>query len=137
MVTKNYVPGFASYGNPLGHVIIIHILVYLLYHTHAHTHTLTHRQCIMCTYNTDLVLTVQASKILKVYPPFVNFFEVSKETLHRCDKQYPRFHAFLKVSNYIICVHLCTHMCMNVRASATCVIICCEYYGTHNQLYLQ
>ncbi|XP_065888931.1 protein ECT2-like isoform X2 [Dysidea avara] len=48
--------------------------------------------CIGCVFND------QAKDILKVYPPFVNFFEVSKETLHRCDKQYPRFHAFLKAN---------------------------------------
>jgi len=47
---------------------------------------------------------VQAKDILKVYPPFVNFFEVSKETLHRCDKQYPRFHAFLKVRKTVMFV---------------------------------
>ena len=33
---------------------------------------------------------------MNVYPKFINFFEISKETLQRCDKQYPRFHAFLK-----------------------------------------
>uniref|UniRef100_A0A8B9D0L0 Epithelial cell transforming 2 n=1 Tax=Anser cygnoides TaxID=8845 RepID=A0A8B9D0L0_ANSCY len=36
--------------------------------------------------------------LLKTYPPFVNFFEMSKETITRCEKQKPRFHAFLKVS---------------------------------------
>ena len=35
--------------------------------------------------------------MLKVYPPFVNFFENTKQTLERCDKENPRFHAFLKV----------------------------------------
>ena len=33
----------------------------------------------------------------KSYPPFVNFFEIAKETLDKCDKGNPRFHAFLKV----------------------------------------
>ena len=70
----------------------------------AHTHT--HNVC-------NLVLHVQANRILKVYPPFVNFFEMSKETLHRCDKQYPRFHAFLKVSNHIsVCAHIQVYECM-------------------------
>lgn len=33
----------------------------------------------------------------KAYPPFVNFFETSKETLIKCDETKQRFHAFLKV----------------------------------------
>lgn len=32
----------------------------------------------------------------KAYPPFVNSFERTKETLAQCDRQRPRFHAFLK-----------------------------------------
>ncbi|KFO69313.1 Protein ECT2 [Cuculus canorus] len=36
--------------------------------------------------------------LLKTYPPFVNFFEMSKETITRCEKQKPRFHAFLKIN---------------------------------------
>ena len=40
----------------------------------------------------------KAEELVRVYPRFVNFFEISKETLHRCDKQYPRFHAFLKAN---------------------------------------
>ncbi|XP_063967106.1 protein ECT2-like [Lytechinus pictus] len=33
----------------------------------------------------------------KAYPPFVNFFEIAKQTVVQCDKQKPRFHAFLKI----------------------------------------
>ncbi|KAM9183915.1 protein ECT2 isoform 3-T3 [Mergus octosetaceus] len=36
--------------------------------------------------------------LVKTYPPFVNFFEMSKETITRCEKQKPRFHAFLKIN---------------------------------------
>ncbi|XP_066203614.1 protein ECT2 isoform X7 [Saccopteryx leptura] len=36
--------------------------------------------------------------LLKTYPPFVNFFEMSKETIIKCEKQKPRFHAFLKIN---------------------------------------
>uniref|UniRef100_A0A8C8G8J7 ECT2 n=1 Tax=Oncorhynchus tshawytscha TaxID=74940 RepID=A0A8C8G8J7_ONCTS len=36
--------------------------------------------------------------LVKAYPPFVNFFEMSKETIVRCEKQKPRFHAFLKIN---------------------------------------
>ena len=35
---------------------------------------------------------------MRSYPPFVNFFEKSKETLSRLDQARPRFHAFLKIS---------------------------------------
>ena len=35
--------------------------------------------------------------LMKVYPVFVNFFEMSKETVVKCDRERPRFHAFLKV----------------------------------------
>ena len=35
--------------------------------------------------------------MVKVYPPFVNYFEMTKETVVRCDRDIPRFHAFLKV----------------------------------------
>ncbi|XP_031430902.1 protein ECT2 isoform X2 [Clupea harengus] len=36
--------------------------------------------------------------LVKAYPPFVNFFEMSKETIQRCEKLKPRFHAFLKIN---------------------------------------
>ncbi|KRZ70695.1 Protein ECT2, partial [Trichinella papuae] len=37
-----------------------------------------------------------ADELVKAYPPFVNFYERTKETLNKCDKSKPRFHAFLK-----------------------------------------
>ncbi|XP_037682645.1 protein ECT2 isoform X3 [Choloepus didactylus] len=36
--------------------------------------------------------------LVRIYPPFVNFFEMSKETIIKCEKQKPRFHAFLKIN---------------------------------------
>ncbi|XP_021562505.1 protein ECT2 isoform X5 [Carlito syrichta] len=39
-----------------------------------------------------------AKDLIKTYPPFVNFFEMSKETIIKCEKQKPRFHAFLKIN---------------------------------------
>lgn len=33
----------------------------------------------------------------KAYPPFINYFEKSKEMLEQCDLMKPRFHAFLKI----------------------------------------
>ncbi|KAM9038032.1 protein ECT2 isoform X1 [Sarcophilus harrisii] len=36
--------------------------------------------------------------LVKIYPPFVNFFEMSKETIVKCEKLKPRFHAFLKIN---------------------------------------
>lgn len=41
--------------------------------------------------------TFQAEAMLKAYPPFVNYFEQTKETITKCDKSNTRFHAFLKV----------------------------------------
>ena len=40
--------------------------------------------------------------MVKVYPPFVNYFEMTKETVTRCDREIPRFHAFLKVNELLI-----------------------------------
>ncbi|XP_017074033.1 protein ECT2 isoform X3 [Drosophila eugracilis] len=36
--------------------------------------------------------------LIKAYPPYVNFFEQMKEQLQYCDREYPRFHAFLKIN---------------------------------------
>ncbi|XP_039569452.1 protein ECT2 isoform X6 [Passer montanus] len=44
------------------------------------------------------VILKYSKDLLKTYPPFVNFFEMSKETITRCEKQKPRFHAFLKIN---------------------------------------
>lgn len=35
--------------------------------------------------------------MVKAYPPFVNFFEQTKEVLSMSDRSKPRFHAFLKL----------------------------------------
>ncbi|XP_063393275.1 protein ECT2 isoform X3 [Cydia fagiglandana] len=43
---------------------------------------------LMLKYTPDMV---------KAYPPFVNFFENTKEMLQQCDRENPRFHAFLKI----------------------------------------
>ncbi|XP_071007570.1 protein ECT2-like isoform X1 [Oncorhynchus clarkii lewisi] len=45
----------------------------------------------------DIILKYSRD-LVKAYPPFVNFFEMSKETIVRCEKQKPRFHAFLKIN---------------------------------------
>ena len=46
--------------------------------------------------------------MVKVYPPFVNYFEMTKETVVRCDRDIPRFHAFLKVIGWAF--GLCTQI---------------------------
>ena len=54
----------------------------------------------LCNFSCFCVIFVyfaQADALLKCYPPFVNYFEKTKETIHNCDKEKPRFHAFLKV----------------------------------------
>lgn len=38
-----------------------------------------------------------SSDLVKAYPPFVNFFENTREMLLKCDQSKPRFHAFLKI----------------------------------------
>lgn len=48
------------------------------------------------------VVLKQSDALLRVYPPFVNFFDLSKEALQKCDKTFPRFHAFLKVRIYVM-----------------------------------
>uniref|UniRef100_A0A3B4BD08 Uncharacterized protein n=1 Tax=Periophthalmus magnuspinnatus TaxID=409849 RepID=A0A3B4BD08_9GOBI len=45
----------------------------------------------------DIILKY-SKDLVRTYPPFVNFFEMSKETIVRCEKQKPRFHAFLKIN---------------------------------------
>ncbi|XP_041695217.2 protein ECT2 isoform X4 [Coregonus clupeaformis] len=45
----------------------------------------------------DIILKY-SKDLVKAYPPFVNFFEMSKETIVMCEKQKPRFHAFLKIN---------------------------------------
>ena len=52
--------------------------------------------------------------MIKAYPGFVNYFEMIKETIVKCDKERPRFHAFLKVSNDIFFV-LVIKKCENGR----------------------
>ena len=39
-----------------------------------------------------------AEALLKTYPPFVNFYEKTKDAILNCDKIKPRFHAFLKIA---------------------------------------
>lgn len=43
------------------------------------------------------VILKRAAEIQKAYPPFINSFEKSVETLNFCEKTNPRFHAFLKI----------------------------------------
>lgn len=47
----------------------------------------------------------QSRELVKAYPPFVNFFEMSKETIVKCERQKPRFHAFLKVLSSLFSVY--------------------------------
>ncbi|XP_068175497.1 protein ECT2 isoform X2 [Antennarius striatus] len=44
------------------------------------------------------IILKYSKELVKAYPPFVNFFEMSKDTIVRCEKQKPRFHAFLKIN---------------------------------------
>lgn len=42
------------------------------------------------------IILKSAADMLKSYPPFVNFFENTREMLNKCDESKQRFHAFLK-----------------------------------------
>ncbi|XP_023233462.1 protein ECT2-like, partial [Centruroides sculpturatus] len=42
------------------------------------------------------IILKYSQDFLKAYPPFVNYFEKTKEVLIHCDQTKPRFHAFLK-----------------------------------------
>ncbi|KAG9494070.1 hypothetical protein GDO78_001747 [Eleutherodactylus coqui] len=44
------------------------------------------------------VILCYSKDFVKTYPPFVNFFEMSKETIIKCERLKPRFHAFLKIN---------------------------------------
>ncbi|XP_067014278.2 protein ECT2 [Anabrus simplex] len=43
------------------------------------------------------IILKYAPDLMKAYPPFVNFFENTREMLVNCDQSKPRFHAFLKI----------------------------------------
>ncbi|XP_064195034.1 protein ECT2-like isoform X1 [Anguilla rostrata] len=45
----------------------------------------------------DIILKY-SKDLAKAYPQFINFFEMSKETIVRCERLKPRFHAFLKIN---------------------------------------
>ncbi|XP_043558142.1 protein ECT2 isoform X2 [Chiloscyllium plagiosum] len=44
------------------------------------------------------IIQKYSKDLVKTYPPFVNFFEMSKDTIAKCERQKPRFHAFLKIN---------------------------------------
>ena len=46
----------------------------------------------------------------KAYPQFVNYFDMAKETVVRCDEERPRFHAFLKVLHVNSYSRICISM---------------------------
>ena len=57
-------------------------------------------------------ILTQSKDLVKAYPPFVNFFEMSKETIQRCEKLKPRFHAFLKVGGGGQFISVCVCVCV-------------------------
>lgn len=44
-----------------------------------------------------MICLLQSNDLEKAYPPFINFFENTRDMLVKCDKTKPRFHAFLKL----------------------------------------
>ncbi|KAK3726892.1 hypothetical protein QZH41_016690, partial [Actinostola sp. cb2023] len=66
----------------------------------VHTKIMGELEAILATWSENQcigqVILNHADVLCKVYPPFVNYFEMSKETVTKHDKENPRFHAFLK-----------------------------------------
>lgn len=66
----------------------------------VHTKIMTELEVLVNEWKEDKcignIISNHAEELVKVYPPFVNYFEMTKETVARCDRESPRFHAFLK-----------------------------------------
>lgn len=52
---------------------------------------------VTCSDFYNMFTCLQSHDLVKAYPPFVNFFEQTKEVLSSSDRSKPRFHAFLKL----------------------------------------
>ncbi|XP_025421292.1 protein ECT2 isoform X2 [Sipha flava] len=67
----------------------------------VHRDMLEELKCLATSWQEDSsigsVFLKYSSELVKAYPPFVNFFETTREMLLQCDQAKPRFHAFLKV----------------------------------------
>ncbi|XP_050532432.1 protein ECT2 isoform X3 [Daktulosphaira vitifoliae] len=67
----------------------------------VHQEMLEELKCLAATWQEDSsigsVFLKYSNELVKAYPPFVNFFEKTREMLLQCDQTKPRFHAFLKV----------------------------------------
>ncbi|XP_026805633.1 protein ECT2 isoform X2 [Rhopalosiphum maidis] len=67
----------------------------------VHREMLEELKCLATSWQEDSsigsVFLKYSSELVKAYPPFVNFFEKTREMLLQCDQTKPRFHAFLKV----------------------------------------
>ncbi|XP_050428640.1 protein ECT2 isoform X3 [Adelges cooleyi] len=67
----------------------------------VHREMLEELKCLAGTWQEDSsigsVFLKYSNELVKAYPPFVNFFEKTREMLLQCDQTKPRFHAFLKV----------------------------------------
>ncbi|KAL4107891.1 hypothetical protein QTP88_018165 [Uroleucon formosanum] len=67
----------------------------------VHREMLEELKCLATSWQEDSsigsVFLKYSSELVKTYPPFVNFFEKTREMLLQCDQTKPRFHAFLKV----------------------------------------
>uniref|UniRef100_A0A672S5A7 Protein ECT2-like n=1 Tax=Sinocyclocheilus grahami TaxID=75366 RepID=A0A672S5A7_SINGR len=96
-VSKELYQTESNYVDILATVLQVCVLCMCLAcsHTHTHTHTLNGSFCDLSLF---FKILSQSRELVKAYPPFVNFFEMSKETIVRCERQKPRFHAFLKIN---------------------------------------
>uniref|UniRef100_A0A672S5Q2 Protein ECT2-like n=1 Tax=Sinocyclocheilus grahami TaxID=75366 RepID=A0A672S5Q2_SINGR len=92
-VSKELYQTESNYVDILATVLQVCVLCMCLACSHTHTHTHT-----FCDLSLFFKILSQSRELVKAYPPFVNFFEMSKETIVRCERQKPRFHAFLKIN---------------------------------------
>lgn len=81
--------------------------------------------------------TFQAEAMLKAYPPFVNYFEQTKETITKCDKSNTRFHAFLKVRSihWVCCLvgfYLLAYSLAQWTASDWAQNMAISHFGYHS-----
>ncbi|KAH8379568.1 hypothetical protein KR009_005596, partial [Drosophila setifemur] len=74
---------------------------FLLIHE-VHQSMLEHLRKLHANWREDCligdIIIQHRDELIKAYPPYVNFFEQMKEQLLYCDREYPRFHAFLKIN---------------------------------------
>uniref|UniRef100_A0A672S537 Protein ECT2-like n=1 Tax=Sinocyclocheilus grahami TaxID=75366 RepID=A0A672S537_SINGR len=100
-VSKELYQTESNYVDILATVLQVCVLCMCLAKEKMKSHHMTPLMKLKCKYSNILsywIFDFHELELVKAYPPFVNFFEMSKETIVRCERQKPRFHAFLKIN---------------------------------------